>query len=63
MQEMAPCDQVTVGLVYILSVLETCSSFSLIGNRKIHRLEVFRRHRHQLKNCLDTGIHFRLKTF
>ena len=44
-QEIAQRDQITQGLVCIFSVLETCSSFAVIGNRKTHRLEVVRRNR------------------
>jgi hypothetical protein len=44
-QEIAQRDQMTAGLVCIFSVLETCSSFAVIGNRKTHRLEVVRRNR------------------
>ena len=44
-QAIAQRDQVSSGLVCIFSVLETCSSFAVIGNRKTHRLEVVRRNR------------------
>jgi hypothetical protein len=44
-QEIAKRDNVTEGLVCIFSVLETCSSFAVVGNHKTHRLEVVPRKR------------------
>jgi len=44
-QEIAQREQITQGLVCIFAVLEVCSSFAVIGNRKSHRLEVVRRNR------------------
>ena len=44
-QEIAQRDQITEGLVCIFAVLESCSSFAVIGNRETHRLEVVRRDR------------------
>lgn len=44
-QKIAERDQVTEGLVCILSVVEPCSSFAVVPNRESHRLEVVRRRR------------------
>ena len=42
---IAEKDGITEGLVCIFSVLEPCSSFTVGGNYKTHRLEVIRRNR------------------
>ena len=44
-QDIAKRDQITQGLVCIFAVLEVCSSFAVVGNRKTHRLEVVSRNR------------------
>jgi hypothetical protein len=44
-QEIAKRDNVTDGLVCVFSVLETCTSFAVVGNHKTHRLEVVPRKR------------------
>jgi len=53
-QEIAKRDNVTEGLVCIFSVLETCTSFTVVGNRKTHRLEVVPRQR----KCLHLYWYF-----
>ena len=40
---IAKRDGVTEGLVCVFSVLETCPSFQVQGNRQTHKLEVVRR--------------------
>jgi len=42
---LAEQDGITEGLVCIFSVLETCSSFAVVGNHRTHRLEVVTRNR------------------
>lgn len=42
---IAEQDGITEGLVCIFSVLETCTSFAVIGNHRTHRLEVATRSR------------------
>jgi hypothetical protein len=42
---IAERDGISEGLVCIFSVLETCSSFAVVGNHKTHHLEVVRRQR------------------
>lgn len=44
-QEIAQREKITEGLVCIFAVLEVCSSFAVIGNRKTHRLEIVSRKR------------------
>ena len=53
-QEIAKRDNVTEGLVCIFSVLETCTSFTVVGNRKTQRLEVVPRQR----KCLHLYWYF-----
>ena len=53
---IAERDGVTDGLVCIFSVLETCSSFAVVGNHRTHRLEVAMRHRKCLHLCICIGI-------
>jgi hypothetical protein len=47
-RSIAEKDNITEGLVCVISVLESCMSFQIQGNRKTHRLEVVQRPR----NCL-----------
>jgi len=42
---IAEADGVNEGLVCIFSVLESCSSFAVVGNHRTHRLEVTKRQR------------------
>lgn len=42
---IAADDRITEGLICVFSVLETCTSFDVRGNRETHKLEVVRRQR------------------
>ncbi len=42
---IAEREGITDGLVCIFSVLETCTSFAVVGNHRTHRLEAVMRHR------------------
>jgi hypothetical protein len=53
-RSMAKRDGVTEGLVCIISVLETCMSFDVQGNRKTCKLEVVRRAR----KCLHYYLYY-----
>jgi hypothetical protein len=52
-RQIAERDGVTSGLVCVFSVLEPCTSFAVVSNRKTHRLEVVRRRR----KCLHFSLY------
>lgn len=53
-REIAHRDSVTEGLICVLSVLEPCSSFAVVGNRETRKLDVVRRRR----KCLHYYFYF-----
>src|SRR5689334_13910075 len=68
-REIAERDGVSEGLVCVLSVLEPCRSFTVVGNRETQRLEVVRRPRkglHYYLYLIDPAfgwMHVRLQTW
>src|SRR5439155_24878747 len=53
-EEMIERDGITEGLVCVLSAVEPCSSFDVVGNRQTRRLEIRRRRR----KCLYLYFYF-----
>jgi len=53
-QAIATRDGITEGLICVLSVLETCNTFTVRGNRQTHKLEVIRRQ----SKCLHFYFYF-----
>lgn len=68
-EEITARDGLSEGLVCVLSAVEPCSSFDVVGNRETHRLEIRRRRRKCLYlyyYFLDRSlglIHVRLQTW
>jgi len=68
-REIAERDGVTEGLVCVLSVVEPCRSFTVVGNRRTQRLEVVyrpRKCRHYYLYLIDPEfgwMHVRLQTW